>query len=126
VITRHVIREDGVNHDYVLLFGHLDEAADDVRRGRRLRDGDAVGFVGNTASPELVHLHLEARRVRDGTDAWRLPGALVDAREYSVVTDPRNVLPLRTPRMPALQCTPHRATEPRRYWLGETWALSLE
>ena len=97
-MTRHVVREGGVLRDYVLLFGHLDRAGDDVRRGRRLHDGDIVGFVGNSASPRLVHLHLEARRVRDGIDPWRLYGEGLRERESSIVTDPRNVLPLRSPR----------------------------
>ncbi len=126
VITRHVVREGGVDRDYVLLFGHLDHAGDDVRRGRRLREGATVGFVGNTDSPDLVHLHLEARRLRNGLDAWKMPAYLVTAREYTVVTDPRNVLPLRSPRLPSSRCTPRRFTEPRRYWLGETFALQLE
>ena len=46
-------------------------------------------------SPELVHLHLEARRLRDGVDLTKLaPGQMI-ANENSVVCDPRNVLPLR-------------------------------
>jgi murein DD-endopeptidase MepM/ murein hydrolase activator NlpD len=126
VITRHVVREGGVDRDYVLLFGHLDHVADGVRRGRSLGEGTPVGFVGNSASPELAHLHLEARRMRDGADAWTLPGVLLGAREYSVVTDPRNVLPLRAPRMLSARCVPRLAREPRRYWLGDSWTLRLE
>ena len=64
--------------------------------GATLKDGDLVGFVGDTGSPELIHLHLEARRVRDGVDVTKRigggAGALLDA-EVSVVCDPRNVLP---------------------------------
>jgi hypothetical protein len=45
-----------------------------------------------------VHLHLEARRVREGVDVTRMgalgPGAMID-NDSSVVCDPRNVLPLR-------------------------------
>ncbi|MFI5302787.1 MAG: M23 family metallopeptidase, partial [Polyangiales bacterium] len=63
VVTRHVVREGGRDRDYVLIFGHLDRAAPGLARGSVLRDGDVVGFVGDTGSPELVHLHLEARRV---------------------------------------------------------------
>jgi hypothetical protein len=126
VVTRHVLREGGVDHDYLLIFGHLDRAADGVRRGRRLPEGATVGFVGNTASPELVHLHLEARRLRDGIDAWKLPGDALHAREYSVVTDPRNVLPLRAVPPRAAKCAPRLASPTRRYWLGDTLALGLE
>ncbi|HEX3345553.1 MAG TPA: hypothetical protein VHS09_13310, partial [Polyangiaceae bacterium] len=79
-----------------------------------------------TASPELVHLHLEARRVRDHVDAWKLPGDSLHAREYSVVTDPRNVLPLRAPAFRSTRCTPRLSSPPRRYWLGDAMALSFE
>jgi murein DD-endopeptidase MepM/ murein hydrolase activator NlpD len=63
-----------------------------------LKEGDVVGFVGDTGSPELVHLHWEARRVRDGVDARakvKLGGGALLADDVSVVCDPRNVLPLR-------------------------------
>ena len=126
VVTRHVLREGGADHDYLLIFGHLDRAAEGVLRGRRLREGETLGFVGNTASPELVHLHLEARRVRDRVDAWKLPGDFLHAREYSVVTDPRNVLPLRAVRLRSAKCAPRLSNPPRRYWLGDAMALTLE
>jgi hypothetical protein len=61
--------------------------------------GDIVGAVGDTGSPELIHLHLEARRVREGVDIASVatPNALL-APENSVVCDPRNVLQLRPER----------------------------
>jgi murein DD-endopeptidase MepM/ murein hydrolase activator NlpD len=103
VITRHALREGGRLRDYILLFGHLDAAAPGIKPGVHLKDGDLVGFVGDTGSPELVHLHLEARRVREGVrdllEAGASSGgptpAMMIANEYSVVCDPRNVLPLR-------------------------------
>jgi len=125
VVTRHVVREGGVQRDYILLFGHLDHPGDDVRRGRRLRDGETVGFVGNSASPRLVHLHLEARRMRDGVDPWRLVGESLRAREHSIVIDPRNVLPLRAPPTRTPRCLPKIWTAPRRYWLGSAMDLTL-
>jgi hypothetical protein len=95
VLTRHTLREGGRLRDYVMLFGHLDAPAPGVTVGAHLKDGDAVGFVGDTGSPELVHLHLETRRVRDGVDVSKLaPGTIID-NDTSVVCDPRNVLPLR-------------------------------
>jgi hypothetical protein len=125
VVTRHVVREGGAKRDYVLLFGHLDRPGDDVRRGRRLKDGETVGFVGNTASPRLVHLHLEARRIRDGVDPWALWGEGLREREHTIVTDPRNVLPLRAPPLRAPRCVPKIRTETRRYWLGTAMELTL-
>ena len=119
VVTRHTIREGGRKRDYVLLFGHLQEAGEGVRRGRRLREGELVGLVGDTASPEFVHLHLEARRLREGIDAWRIGAWNVNAREISVVTDPRNVLPLRTPRRRAApKCAPRLMSRSTPSWLG--------
>lgn len=92
VVTRHVVREAGGNRDYVLLFGHLSEPAPNLRRGYLIRSGDLVGKVGDSDSPNLVHLHLEARRVKDGVDARKLgPDGILGS---TVVTDPRNVLPL--------------------------------
>jgi murein DD-endopeptidase MepM/ murein hydrolase activator NlpD len=95
VVTHHVLREAGELRDYILLFGHLDGWPPGLKAGMTVKDGDTVGFVGDTGSPELVHLHLEARRVREGVDlaAHANPSVVVDA--VSIVCDPRNVLPLR-------------------------------
>ena len=95
VITRHALREGGQLRDYLLLFGHLDAPAPNLAVGTPLKDGALVGTVGDTGSPELVHLHLETRRVRDGVDVRTLqPGGMI-ANENTVVCDPRNVLPLK-------------------------------
>jgi murein DD-endopeptidase MepM/ murein hydrolase activator NlpD len=95
IITRHDLREAGELREYLLLFGHLDIQAPGMRPGARVKEGDVIGFVGDSGSPNLVHLHLEARRVRTGVDVGKLsPGAMI-ANENSVVCDPRNVLPLK-------------------------------
>jgi murein DD-endopeptidase MepM/ murein hydrolase activator NlpD len=98
VVTRHTLREGGRLRDYVVLFGHLDAAASGLHAGATLKVGEMVGIVGDTGSPELVHLHLETRRVRDGIDVTKRvmngggPGAILES-EVTVVCDPRNVLP---------------------------------
>jgi murein DD-endopeptidase MepM/ murein hydrolase activator NlpD len=95
VVTRHTLREGGRLRDYLVLFGHLDSPAPGLHAGSSVREGDLVGFVGDTGSPDIVHLHLEARRLRDGVDPTKLaPAGLVDGAN-TVVCDPRNVLPLR-------------------------------
>ena len=95
VVTVHTVREGGRTRQYVLIFGHIDHAAAGLKRGDVVRAGDVVAFVGDTGSPELVHLHLEARRVRDGVDgATLLPGRIL-AADATIVCDPRNVLPLK-------------------------------
>jgi murein DD-endopeptidase MepM/ murein hydrolase activator NlpD len=98
VITRHTLREGGQLREYLLVFGHLEAAAPGAAAGARLREGDLVGFVGDSGSPGIVHLHLEARRVREGIDVAKLAKtgpATIMANESSVVCDPRNILPLR-------------------------------
>jgi Peptidase family M23 len=98
VVTRHTLREGGQLRDYVVLYGHLDAVAPGLGPGSPVKDGDLLGFVGDTGSPELIHLHLEARRVRDGVDiAARVAksgAGEVLADDATVVCDPRNVLPL--------------------------------
>jgi len=98
VMTRQTVREAGRVRDYVVIFGHLDAVAPGVAAGKTLANGDMLGFVGDTGSKELVHLHYETRRVRDGVDTMKRaaagPAFLVDD-SVSVVCDPRNVLPLR-------------------------------
>jgi len=93
VVTRHTLREGGRLRDYLVLYGHLERPATGIAAGSRVADGDVIGYVGDTGSPELVHLHLETRRVREGVDVTKLsPVRLLDAT-VSVVNDPRNVLP---------------------------------
>lgn len=95
IVTRHTLREAGGEHDYLMIFAHLQRAANGVRRGTILREGAIVGYVGDTASAGFAHLHLEVRRVRDAIDPWAVLGWELHARDVSIVTDPRNVLPLR-------------------------------
>jgi murein DD-endopeptidase MepM/ murein hydrolase activator NlpD len=96
ILTRHTLREGGQARDYVMLLGHLGEIAPGVAPGSTVREGQVVGAVGDTGSPSLVHLHLEIRRVREGVDLAKIPaGAPMIAESVSVVSDPRNILPLR-------------------------------
>ena len=95
VVTRHTVAEGGALREYLLLFGHLQRPAPGLTRGAPVPAGGLVGFVGDTGSPELVHLHLEARRVRDGVAVAQLEGSRLLAPDVSIVCDPRNVLPLR-------------------------------
>jgi murein DD-endopeptidase MepM/ murein hydrolase activator NlpD len=96
VLTRQTLREGGRLRDYVVLFGHLDTIAPGVHAGMTLKEGDLVGTVGDSGSPRIVHLHLEIRRVRDGVDIAKVAaGAMMIADSVTVVSDPRNVLPLK-------------------------------
>lgn len=97
VVLRYVIRDGTVLRSYVALHGHLDAPAPGLRRGQTVSPGTVIGFVGDTGSTGLVHLHYETRMVRPGIDPMRVepPTAIVD-QQVSVPCDPRNLLPLRT------------------------------
>jgi murein DD-endopeptidase MepM/ murein hydrolase activator NlpD len=92
LVTRHSVRESGIDRDYLILHGHLERAAANLARGALVPRGTTLGFVGDTGSPGAVHLHFEVRRARDGIVLRELaPGELVkNAR--TIVCDPRNVL----------------------------------
>ena len=95
VVTRHTVREAGKLREYIVLYGHLDAPAAGLAQQRELAEGALVGYVGDSGSPGIVHLHLEVRRVRDGVDVAKLAPERLVANENTVVCDPRNVLPLR-------------------------------
>lgn len=124
VVTLHGVREGGEQAHYLLVFGHLDRAAPGLEPGQRIKTGDLVGFVGESESPGLVHLHLEARRIRDGIDPATVTGNRVLARDATVVSDPRNVLPLR-PLERAPSCKERRRAE-RRAAVWSDLRLSLD
>jgi murein DD-endopeptidase MepM/ murein hydrolase activator NlpD len=98
VVTLHTVHEGGDVREYVVIYGHLDEIAAGIQAGRHLAPKEVVGFVGDTGSPGLVHLHLEIRRVRESAkirDAVRQAGGGAILLDWAtVVTDPRNLLPL--------------------------------
>jgi murein DD-endopeptidase MepM/ murein hydrolase activator NlpD len=95
VITEHMLYEGGQTRPYLVLFGHLDSVTPGAHAGTSLKEGDVLGWVGDTGSPELIHLHLEIRRVRDGIEIRGMGPQAMISNESSIVCDPRNVLPLR-------------------------------
>jgi murein DD-endopeptidase MepM/ murein hydrolase activator NlpD len=92
VITRHALREGGVLREYLALYGHLERAASGLARGSVVSAGDVLGFVGDSGSPGVVHLHYEVRRVRSGFEARSLGAGDFTKNSRSVACDPRNVL----------------------------------
>lgn len=94
VVTAHVVKEADRQRTYLLVHGRLDAPGPDAKPGSTLEDGQTVGFVGDSGSPGVVRLYLEARRLReevslDGLDLKTLADAAT-----SIPIDLRNVLPL--------------------------------
>ncbi len=109
IITRHVLREGTGSHVYIVVWGHLDEAHDEMYVGKRLRRNALLGYVGNTDSPDFVHLHYEVRRMREGLDPTAIEPARLITQDTSIPVDPRNVLPLKPAfrRTIAARCMSH-------------------
>ncbi|HQP34456.1 MAG TPA: M23 family metallopeptidase [Polyangiaceae bacterium] len=95
VVTRHTLREGGRLRDYIVLYGHLDASAEGIAPGMIAREGDLLGYVGDTGSEGIVHLHLEVRQVRDNIDPADLRNQNVVRNQTTIPCDPRNVLPLK-------------------------------
>jgi murein DD-endopeptidase MepM/ murein hydrolase activator NlpD len=97
VVTHHVVREAGALRDYLLIHGHLEKPASGLVRGASVPAGTTIGYVGDSGSPGVVHLHLEVRRAREGVNLSTLgPGELAH-NSKTVACDPRNVLQLTSP-----------------------------
>ena len=94
LVTRHTLREAGALREYLVIYGHLESIAPGLKRGQSLQAGALVGYVGDSGSPGIVHLHFEVRRARDGVDTSQLPLGQVTQNAKTVACDPRNVLEL--------------------------------
>jgi hypothetical protein len=94
VVTRHAVREGGALREYIVLYGHLDAPAPGISASAKLADGALLGWVGDSGSQGIVHLHLEVRQVRPGVDLSKIPAERLVADDVTVVCDPRNVLQL--------------------------------
>ncbi len=95
VVTRHTLREGGHLREYLVLYGHLQGPAPGLTKGMTVKPGALLGFVGDSGSPGIVHLHLEVRRVREGENPADFTPREIVENSRTVVCDPRNVLPLR-------------------------------
>jgi murein DD-endopeptidase MepM/ murein hydrolase activator NlpD len=94
VVTLHTLREAGALREYLVIYGHLQGFAPGISRGQTLAAGSLLGFVGDSGSPGIVHLHLEVRRAREGINAAGLSLGEVPQNAKTVACDPRNVLEL--------------------------------
>lgn len=72
---------------FVSIYAHLGRAADGLVRGKLVRPGDIVGYVGSTGRSTGAHLHFEIRRNGRPLN----PAAFID-RQFATHAD----LPLRS------------------------------
>jgi murein DD-endopeptidase MepM/ murein hydrolase activator NlpD len=97
VVTHHAVREQNALRDYLVIHGHLEKPASGLARGASVPAGGIIGYVGDSGSPGVVHLHLEVRRAREGVSLNTLAGGELAHNSKTVACDPRNVLPLLSP-----------------------------
>jgi murein DD-endopeptidase MepM/ murein hydrolase activator NlpD len=79
---RVIILEHGGNVS--TLYGHMSRFAVGMRQGRRVRQGDTIGYVGRTGAATGPHLHYEyrLRGVHMNPRTVPLPEALPISTEY--------------------------------------------
>ena len=94
VVTVHTLREAGALREYLVIYGHLDSVAPGIAAGQAVKADSLLGYVGDSDSPGIVHLHLEVRRAREGVDAAHLALGQITQNAKTVACDPRNVLEL--------------------------------
>lgn len=94
VVTLHSVAEAGVLRDYIIVHGHLERANATLRPGAAVTPETTLGFVGDTGSPGIVHLHFEVRRVRDGVNVRTLGPRELVHNAKTIACDPRNALEL--------------------------------
>jgi len=94
VVTLHTLRESSALREYLVIYGHLDSIAPGISPRQTLKADSLLGYVGDSDSPGIVHLHLEVRRAREGVDAAQLPLGQITQNSKTVACDPRNVLEL--------------------------------
>ena len=68
VVTLHTLREAGALREYLVIYGHLESIAPGISHGQTLKADSLLGYVGDSDSPGIVHLHFEVRRAREGVD----------------------------------------------------------
>jgi len=92
VVTHHTVREGTGLREYLVVYGHLERASAALARGEAVPRDAVLGFVGDTGSPGVVHLHLEIRRVRDGIRVRELAPRELVHNARTIAVDPRNLL----------------------------------
>ncbi|MFZ5894380.1 MAG: peptidoglycan DD-metalloendopeptidase family protein [Myxococcota bacterium] len=92
VVTLHSVAEAGTLRDYLIVHGHLERANASLRKGDSVTPQTTLGFVGDTGSPGVVHLHFEVRRARDGVAVRELGPRELVHNAKTIACDPRNVL----------------------------------
>jgi murein DD-endopeptidase MepM/ murein hydrolase activator NlpD len=58
---------------YAYYYAHLDKYADGIKEGQQIKQGDVIGYVGNTgnADPKTPHLHFAVFELTPQKEWWK-------------------------------------------------------
>lgn len=76
--------------DETFVYMHLDDIADGIKAGTKLKKGDLIGYVGDTGNAKggVTHLHFEVREGRKALDPYpRLSGEFTLKERIAAITD---------------------------------------
>lgn len=88
----HAVEEGGRKRQYLALYSRLDAFAPDLKVDDKVKEGEAIGYTGDSGTTGFVHLHFEVRQVRDEIDVRPLDMARLVDQSVSIPIDLRNVL----------------------------------
>ncbi len=57
--------------ELVFYYAHLSARAGNIKEGDRVRQGQVIGYIGQTGNASTPHLHFEMARVADARRWWR-------------------------------------------------------
>jgi len=85
----NTIYEFDENEELCYYYAHLDEYAEGVHEGMRVKRGQLIGYVGSTgnANPEAPHLHFAVFQLTPEKEWWK--GKAVDPYPFLVAAERR-------------------------------------
>ncbi|MFO0611166.1 MAG: peptidoglycan DD-metalloendopeptidase family protein [Polyangiaceae bacterium] len=92
VVTLHEVEEGGRKRQYIAIHARLDAFAPDLKVDQKVKEGEPLGYTGDSGTTGFVHLHFEVRQVRDEIDVRPLDMARLCDQAVSIPIDLRNVL----------------------------------
>lgn len=92
LVALHEVEEGGRKRQYLAIYSRLDAFVPDMKVEQKLKEGEPVGYTGDSGTTGFVHLHFEVRQVRDEIDVRPLDIVRLCDQAVSIPIDLRNVL----------------------------------
>ena len=92
IATLHEVDEGGRTRQYIALYARLDAVVPDLKVDQKVKEGEALGYTGDSGTTGFVHLHFDVRQVRDEIDVRPLDMPRLCDQAVSIPIDLRNIL----------------------------------